>query len=732
MWTDHGGESDFIDVEAGRWAPIPRGIPAARPLGFVFRNEREGAAFLVGVGLAATTDGGASWRLVRETGAGDAARVQSIRFRDGAVEARDADHRPAIVDVAAATLGPFRGGTRVLGDEAALRVPPPRGDELPLEYWMRGSEQNPFVLAIDDGGAEAGGRVHVSADGLVALVDIAHTRVTGVAGGDKSWGTDTSTRPAPGDHVTSGLSGGRQATVQGIWDDAGEPHVEVSQRSGTVKHPLIFFAKGHGKLSLLSPIEEDKDHALHFVLGDENGAYVVIQRSAAVPAAAIPIPGARYALLHGAHGIAVGPGHVLVSSDGGATWADVPPPRGLDQEVAALGKSAGADIVVSPYGARVGNLVRVGWGPAEPSPPEGPPESVVAVPDDGPEPAAPTLVCTTPGHSPGAPPGAQSIDALLKAAVGAALKASGASADVLVTAGPAGSFVTSIAFAHDDAAHVWAAGWLDKFDIGAVPRTWSAPAPPWASENASLTTLAYKGGKALLSIASSDRTMLVRVEPDGAYETAEVPSALSIQNQIGVAAARRGPLAWIEGSDLMLWQWGEDPRSVLTFAGAAANLSAEDPVPRGLVIRELDPGFGVYRILPYPAPGERLAPLGLEGWTRFDAASEHPDRFPVCGKKPFDTAVNVAGRPLVARIDGNERRTDDQGVYRLRMTGGEACVAAVWARFGDGVGSFALRVDLVEGRAEGGVGAARPLSCAWHPAPGVARAREGSARPPRG
>ena len=393
VWTEHGGESDFIDVETGRWAPVPRGLPSARPLGFVFRNEREGVAFLLGVGLAATTDGGASWRLVRETGEGDAARVQGIRFRDGEVEARDADHRPAIVDVAAATLGPFLGGTRVLDDDTPLRVPPPRGDELPLEYWMRGSEQNPFVLAVDDGGEAPHGMVRVGADGLVALVDIGRARLTDVAAGDNNWSSEATRRPSPGDHPMSALSGGRQATVQGVWDDGGEPHVEVYQRGGIVKHPSVRFPGAHGKISLLCPIEEDKDHALHFVLGDENGAYVVIQRSAAVPAAAIAIPGARYALLHGAHGIAVGPGRALVSADGGATWSDVPPPRGLDEEVAALAASPGTDMVVSAYGARVGNLVRVGWGPAEPPPPGGPPEGVVPVPDGGPEETAPALVC---------------------------------------------------------------------------------------------------------------------------------------------------------------------------------------------------------------------------------------------------------------------------------------------------------------------------------------------------
>ena len=152
---------------------------------------------------------------------------------------------------------------------------------------------------------------------------------------------------------------------------------------------------------------------------------------------------------------------------------------------------------------------------------------------------------------------------------------------------------------------------------------------------------------------------------------------------------------------------------MLTFAGAAVNLSAEDPVARGLVIRALDPGLGVYRVFPYPAPGERLPRSGSTDRNRFDAASEHPDRLPACGEKPFDATVNVAGRSLRARIDGAERRTADEAVYRLRMTGKDACVAAVWAHFPEGSASFALRANLVEGRAEGGVGAPQRLSCAW-------------------
>ncbi len=84
----------------------------------------------------------------------------------------------------------------------------------------------------------------------MALVDVGRARLADVASGDNNWSSEATRRPSPGDYPMTTLAGGRQATVQGIWDDGGEPHVEVYQRSGTVKDPPVRFPGAHGKISL--------------------------------------------------------------------------------------------------------------------------------------------------------------------------------------------------------------------------------------------------------------------------------------------------------------------------------------------------------------------------------------------------------------------------------------------------------------------------------------------------
>ncbi len=495
---------------------------------------------------------------------------------------------------------------------------------------MRVSDKNPIVLAVESGAPGPRGTVRVAADGLSAIVDPASGRVSDVAVRSDDAPASSAIEWPITDAATV-LSGGRQAFVDGLSDAAGEPCVKILQElrppgQGVreTKLPPLRFPAGHGRLSVMSPLEEDGEHALRFVLADERRAYMVIQRPPPAVATAVPVPGATHALVHGSRGFAVGPTRALVSADGGASWSDIPPPRGFAAAVAALARPQDAHLLVSPFGAGVGELVRVGWGPPEPPPPDGPPPGATPVPLEDREDPAPALVCTSAGPSASPPPKGKRVDVLLQRALGAELARLGATGHPTITQGDAAGFTPSIAFSFDDTARVWVAGWLDSFDLGAAPRTWSTSTPAWATSTPWLTLLASQGGRALIEIVAGDHRMLVRVDPPATTETAETTKAAANQGELGAAAARRGPLAWVDGGELVLCRWGEGPRVVLPFPGSNTLVSAEDPVPGGIVIRTLDPAFGAYRLLPYPAPGAPVAPPNLDGWTRFDARLRAP------------------------------------------------------------------------------------------------------------
>ena len=717
VWTDGGGTKAFIDAETGRAVPTPPGLPGAHPLGLVFASEREGVGLFAAVGLAVTGDGGATWRVVHETGAGDAARVSGIRFVDGAVEAKDADGRPAAVDVAGATLGPFHGAPRA----KERTPPPPRQGEPPLGYWMRVSEQNPLALAVDTGVTDSGGMARVQDNRVRARVDVRTGRVVDVEGVDPSARAlepDIVRWPEPRYQQTV-LSNGKRAWVAGLGgnDPETEPHVEIQAKGQNKKLPPVRFSDPHERLQVMSPIEEDAEHGLHFVLADQHRAFMVIQRPPSEPATAVPIPGASWALVHRAHGFAVGSGHALVTSDGGASWSDIPLPPGLAEVIDAR-DTEWVPMAVSAFGARIGDFIRVGWGPPEPPPPPGPPADVTPVPPAEPAGSGETaLSCTSGSSTKGPPPSSAQARTVLADAVTSVLKRLGGTGYPSFGLGNPGSFQPSAVFAHDERLRVWVTGWIDSRVIGATPHVWTSAPPAWATPNAWLDTLTASEGHAAFSIESGDRTLLVRVEPDGTADTAEVArtsGVLNLQGESGVGAARRGPMAWIDGGKLMLWPWGEPPRAALSIPGAVSLLSTGDPVPGGFPVIAIERGFGAYALLPLPGPGGSFAPPGVDGWTRFDAAATHPERLPACDRKAAGVGVQIGDRPLHARIDGADLRTGAGAHYRVLVTGKDACVAAVWASFGEGSTRSFVRADLQAGKADGGGNDPRWMRCTWH------------------
>ena len=190
--------------------------------------------------------------------------------------------------------------------------------------------------------------------------------------------------------------------------DAKRLHVATLGPDGKERALAAFpFTPSRGSVRVESPIQEGANHALRFVIEDGDGPFVVVVPEGGEPATAARIPDATTARLRGDHGIAVGGGHVLATLDGGATWSEVPaPPAALDAARDASGAAADADAVeVGELGARIGGMLRLGWGPPEgtdAAPPalSGPLLAPIAPPAVGPE---RVLACASAGAATGLP-----------------------------------------------------------------------------------------------------------------------------------------------------------------------------------------------------------------------------------------------------------------------------------------------------------------------------------------
>ncbi|MCC6557699.1 MAG: hypothetical protein IT372_32500, partial [Polyangiaceae bacterium] len=123
-------------------------------------------------------------------------------------------------------------------------------------------------------------------------------------------------------------------------------------------------------LRVVSPIEEAEDHALSFVVADDEGLTAVVVPPGREPAAARRLAGASEARVHAGHGVAVGGGLVLASRDAGLTWASAgAPPRVLEaiDHLGTIVEEPGV-LAVNAVGVKIDTQLRIGWGAPEPSP----------------------------------------------------------------------------------------------------------------------------------------------------------------------------------------------------------------------------------------------------------------------------------------------------------------------------------------------------------------------------
>jgi hypothetical protein len=229
----------------------------------------------------------------------------------------------------------------------------------------------------------------------------------------------------------------------------------------------------------------------------------------------------------------------------------------------------------------------------------------------------------------------------------------------------------------------WTFRWHDPQELGGKPRTVTMPAPKGLTMGASLRSAAASGGRALFTVRTSSKTMLVRVRATGAPEVAEVPFDLSPSTDVVFGSERGEAIAWTRDTAVVVWLSGERPRAIAklathvtrvlgtpTAAGVPVLLSATDwALARVLPIPPLDKGATT------PPPPE---PPSFDGWTRVTPVAPRLASLPACANKPAGMRFSLSRISLRAEIDGIPEHATET-IYDLRIAGGEACIAGLSA-----------------------------------------------------
>ena len=539
------------------------------------------------------------------------------------------------------------------------------------------------------------------------------------------------------------LADGRVAFLRGVFEGDVAPDSARSDEDGPPSSKLhvalvgvngkeralaaIPFTPSRGNVRVQSPIEEESDKTLHFVIEDGEGPHSVIVYPGRETPLVQRVPDATEARLHAGRGIAVGEGRVLVSLDGGASWSEAPAPPSAREAARAIatGAEPADTLSVSEIGARVGSVLRLGWGPPEGDASAGAGPDRPATGPLLPAPAAPaaaparTLRCADAGAGSGVPPllGSAEARALLarKELPGKTKKR-----DPHVWAARIGSMET-VALMDDEAPPggrptAWSFRWHDPREIGGRVRSATVKIPPSASGSTSLRFAASNGGRALFALRSAgNKTRLVRVRPSGAPEIAEVPHTLAPSGQVVFGTSRGEPIAWLHDRRVVVWVAGEKPRTIAEIASHAAR-SLGAPTAAGVPLLVGASDWALARVLPIPkldkaSPDKAPPPVQvpLDGWSRLPSLARPLASLAVCGARPDGLRFSLKRAALRAEIDG-VGETASTALYDVRVTGEEACVEGISAMLvrdrrastkGAASASF-VRADLVGKKAEGG------------------------------
>lgn len=492
----------------------------------------------------------------------------------------------------------------------------------------------------------------------------------------------------------------------------------------------IAMPMSRGYVRVQSPIEEEPDHTLHFVIEDGEGPYSIIVPPGQEAPLVVKIPDAAEARLHAGRGIAVGDGHVLTSLDGGASWNEAPAtPAAIEAARAiATGAEPPETLSVSEVGARIGPVLRLGWGPPEatasPEPPpireQGPKLAQIDAP---PAPPARALRCVDAGPTSGLPPlqGASEARALL----------TGKGSDEKKKHDPlfrVGTPLTPVAMMEgddkrDDKAVTWTFRWHDPLEIGGQVRRATVTMPPATTRSTSLRFADAEGARALFALRSGGHNArLVRVKAGGKAEIADVAEELAPTGEVVFGADRGEPIAWLHETHVVVWLAGESPRVIAEIA-VHASRTLGTPTSAGVPLLVSGADWALSRVLAIPtldkaALSAPATPVSLDGFTRVSLAGRDPASAAPCGARPKGHRFRLARSALRAEIDGVSESAS-KAIYDVRIQGSEVCVEGLSAlltagRKGGGVkpsgkgtsaapaGVAFVRADLAGRKAEGG------------------------------
>ena len=854
LWIYGADVPRFVDVETGRLKTMTT-LPPLPMRSVAFRDAKEGAAIFEGVGLATTTDGGASWKRVSDEVGGDAMRVSEVELREGSLRAFIYDDgRDAPVDVVQARLG-----------RIADQAPPAEG--APLERWVRATHRDPLAAAAATGVLLPGGNALVASHGMLARVDTTTGLVTsttefarglgvgactmGRAGAD-AWvacavTTDTNSdfydpfgvmrvsldgkelkadkpslvrngevelrtsmsggvmllgpctsddegdvcaRQPDGRWLTmrgevdlfprgaGPLSDGRVAFVRNMWegdmpqearsddgeeapDEAaegaegeGQPRGEGADEADIPDNLRVYVAalsegnkeerlatlsfRTSGELRVQSAIEEDAEHALHFVLADDEGVYAVVAPVGGPARVPQRLEGATAARIRGGRGIAVGEENISASTDGGRTWQSLPLPERVRSSLSDVSSLLDDPAVfgASEVGVMLDKNLRLGWGAAEASEDKPAATFGVTIPpsvtSQSPLPEK-FLSCTSEASLPGTPPLQNSSGvATLLGKKGAPAKGTRRAASTA----PMGrnGLLDVVALFEEEGSDKpgseptkWTLSWHDAAELGGKPRSWSGAPPKGVGFGTQLRWAAGSGSRALFTLRVGSKNLLVRTKGAG-IETAEVGYDLMPSSEIVFGAEKGEPIVWLRDTSLIVWVSGEKPRIIGHVSSRSGRLIGEptkDGVP--VLIGSYDwsamryfaiPAFDKKATVPFVAP----APT-LEGWTMVPNIRQTISKLPICATKPKPGPRFFVMRGFGRATMDNATGSLASALYDVRLSGMDACVAQVSTLFtADRSGSKApppppakgakpatpkgpiafVRADFLGKRAEGG------------------------------
>jgi hypothetical protein len=448
----------------------------------------------------------------------------------------------------------------------------------------------------------------------------------------------------------------------------------------------------HGDMRVQSPIQEDADHNLHFILSDEDGLYAVVQPMDKEARTPQRLEGMSEARLRGSRGIALGMDGIRASTDGGHTWAGLPlPTRARDAltQIDSIASDPSA-FGVSEVGMLLDKTVRIGWGTTdnieEPIEPVFdsilPSISRVSAPER-------TLSCTIEANIQGTPAllNTSMITALLAKKTPAPKGTRRVAATMSSTREGVMSVMTNFDEEGPDKPGVlpakWTFSWFDSVELGGKPRTWTGPPPkdtPWGAQ---IRASFASGARALFVMRVGGKNMLVRTKTGGSVDIITVAPDLLPSNDVVFGTDKGEAIAWTRDNSLIVWLSGETPR-VIGYVSYRSNRLLGEPTKDGVPVLLSAQDWSALRVFPISVvdkknPTPAVPAPTLDGWAAAPNLVNHVGRFAPCTSKPKSAMhFGILRSYARATVDGATGSIGNAR-YDVFLTGADSCVAQLSA-----------------------------------------------------